>query len=217
MWFSLPGDLPSSAAFSRLRWQSEMPRSCARGLLSSWQKMQLNRSLQLRWGRGFLQPFIVPRKAVAFGQSWICKSWIGPFTSSRSRCWRRGASSDASYPRIGLQWSTWRMLAFMSRFSLDADRSSVCVRGAGMAVRVLPFELSSLSPRVFTKSQRAPCPITGSVHKDPRLSQAWPAHENSCAITGTWCSGTSASWGFGSTGKRASSPLCRESLFSVWS
>ncbi len=31
------------------------------------------------------------------------------------------------------------------------------------------------------------------------------------------CSGTSASWGFGSNGKRASSPLCRGSLFSVWS
>ncbi len=31
-------------------------------------------------------------------------------------------------------------------------------------------------------------------------------------ITGTWCSGTSASWGFGSTGKRASS--CGENLFS---
>ncbi len=41
--------------------------------------------------------------------------------------------------------------------------------------------------------------------------------ESSCAITGTWCFGTSASWGFGSTGKRASSPQCRETLFSVWS
>ncbi len=30
-------------------------------------------------------------------------------------------------------------------------------------------------------------------------------------------SGTSASWGIGSNGKRASSPLCRGSLFSVWS
>ncbi len=52
---------------------------------------------------------------------------------------------------------------------------------------------------------------------DPQLSRAWPARENSCAITGTWCFGTSASWGFGSTGQRASSPLRRESLFLVWS
>ncbi len=38
--------------------------------------------------------------------------------------------------------------------------------------------------------------------------------ENRCAITGgTWCASTSASWGFGSAGKRASSPLCRENNF----
>ncbi len=49
------------------------------------------------------------------------------------------------------------------------------------------------------------------------LGHAWPARENSCAITGTWCFSTSASWGFGSTGKRESSPLRRESLFLVWS
>ncbi len=39
MRFSSPGDLPSSAAFSRLQWQSETHLSCARRLLSSWQKM----------------------------------------------------------------------------------------------------------------------------------------------------------------------------------
>ncbi len=32
-----------------------------------------------------------------------------------------------------------------------------------------------------------------------------------------WCSRTSASWAFGSTGKRANSSRCRGSLFSVWS
>ncbi len=37
--------------------------------------------------QGFYSPyFIVPRKAVAFGQSWICESRIGPFSSSHSRC-----------------------------------------------------------------------------------------------------------------------------------
>ncbi len=52
MRFSSPGDLPSSAALSRLRWQSETHLSCARRLLSSWQRMQSSRSLQPRWGRG---------------------------------------------------------------------------------------------------------------------------------------------------------------------
>ncbi len=40
---------------------------------------------------------------------------------------------------------------------------------------------------------------------------------NSFANTGIWCSVTSASWAFRSTGKRANSPQCRGSLFSVWS
>ncbi len=40
---------------------------------------------------------------------------------------------------------------------------------------------------------------------------------NSCAHTGTWCSGTSASWAFGSTGKRANSCQRRGSLLSAWS
>ncbi len=103
-WFSSPGDLPSSTAFSRRRWQSGTPLSCARRLLSSWQRMQSSRSLQLRWGRGFTAlTSSYPRKVVAFGQSWICESWTGLYTSSRSRCWRTGAWSNAFSPRIGLQ------------------------------------------------------------------------------------------------------------------
>ncbi len=46
--FSSPGDLPSSTAFSRRWWQSGTPLSCARRLLSSWQRMQSSRSLQPR-------------------------------------------------------------------------------------------------------------------------------------------------------------------------
>ncbi len=46
--FSSPGDLPSPTAFSRRRWQSGTPLSCARRLLSSWQRMQSSRSLQPR-------------------------------------------------------------------------------------------------------------------------------------------------------------------------
>ncbi len=45
---SSPGDLSSSTVFSRCRWQSGMPLSCARRLLSSWQRMQSSRSLQPR-------------------------------------------------------------------------------------------------------------------------------------------------------------------------
>ncbi len=63
-----------------------------------------------------------PRKVVAFGQSWICESWTGLCTSSRSRCWRTGAWSNAFSPRIGLQRSTWRTLTFTFRSFRDTDR-----------------------------------------------------------------------------------------------
>ncbi len=72
--FSSPGDLPSSMAFSRRWLQSGTPLSCARRLLSSWQRTQSSRSLQPRGGRGFiaLTPSY-PRNVVAFDQSWICE------------------------------------------------------------------------------------------------------------------------------------------------
>ncbi len=60
MGFSSPGDLPSSTAFSRLRWQSRTPLSCARRLLSSWQRMPVPPA-EMR--QGFYSPyFIVPKK-----------------------------------------------------------------------------------------------------------------------------------------------------------
>ncbi len=86
-----------------------------------------------------------------------------------------------------------------------------------MAVQGPPLRALPVRPCLHEDRGGCPCPVTGSGHQDPQLSRAWPARENSCAITGTWCFGTSASWGFGSTGKRASSPLRRESLFLVWS
>ncbi len=45
---SSPGDLPSSAAFLSLWWQSKTHLSCMRRLLSSWQRMQSSRYLQPR-------------------------------------------------------------------------------------------------------------------------------------------------------------------------
>ncbi len=153
MRFSSPGDLPSSTAFSRRRWQSGMPLSCARRLLSSWQRMQSSRSLQPRWGRGFTAlTSSYPRKVVAFDQSWICESWTRLYTSSHSRCWHTGAWSNASSPRIGLQRSTWRTLTFTFRSFHNTWGPFLWFAFEGWAwqYRVLPFGLS-LSPHVFTK------------------------------------------------------------------
>ncbi len=55
--FSSPGDLSSSAAFLRLRWQPRMLLSCTRRLLSSWPVPPS----EMR--QGFYSPyFIVPKK-----------------------------------------------------------------------------------------------------------------------------------------------------------
>ncbi len=77
--------------------------------------------------------------------------WTGPFTSSRSGCWCRDASFNASVPLIGLQRSTWRKPTSMSRSSLDTDRfSALRSKDEHTSTRPFPFGLSLL-PRVFTK------------------------------------------------------------------
>ncbi len=48
------------------------------------------------------------------------------------------------------------------------------------------------------------------------IGLSWPNPESSCAITGTWCFGTSASWGFGSTGKRAHPDLVSRTNAPPW-
>ncbi len=45
---------------------------------------------------------------------------------------------------------------------------------------------------------------------------SWPHHghdESSCVITGTWCSGTSSSWGFGSIWEKSKLSPCAEIYF----
>ncbi len=81
----------------------------------------------------------------------------------------------------------------------------------------LPFGLS-LSARVFTRSRRVPLPRYGKWASGSfNCLEHGPHARTVMRSQGPGAIGTSASWGFGSTGKRASSPLRRESLFLVWS
>ncbi len=151
--FGSPGNPPGSAAFSR---QLEMPLSCTRRLLSYWRKMQSSLSLQLRWSLGFTAlTSSRPKKAVAFGQSWICES--GPSQAPCSRCWRRSASSDASSPRIGLQQSTWRTLTSMSLWRLRRVPlgKHVLVQHFGCFVHQ-PAGRSSITSHVTTRPPSLP-------------------------------------------------------------
>ncbi len=118
-WFSSPGDASSSAAFSRRRWQRGTLLSCARRLLSSWQRMQSCRSLQPRWEmrQGFYSPyFIVPKKGSGF--------W--PILDLRvlNRALHRLPFKMLTHKRmITCIRSTWRMCTFMFRSFCDTDRS----------------------------------------------------------------------------------------------
>ncbi|XDV39410.1 hypothetical protein PO909_008660 [Leuciscus waleckii] len=71
-------------------------------------------------------------------------------------------------------------------------------------------------PASLPKSRRLPLPRSGKwVFVFSTIStnvSFYLTLEICCADTETWCSGTSAIWGFESTGRRPSSPLCRASL-----
>ncbi len=82
----------------------------------------------------------------------------------------------------------------------------------GPALRAVP-----IAPCLHESSGGSPCSLerTGRAHSQlpRRLAQS----QDQLCEHRDWCSRTSASWAFGSTGKRANSCRCRGSLFSVWS
>ncbi len=85
----------------------------------------------------------------------------------------------------------------------------------GPALRAVP-----IAPCLHESSGGSPCSLerTGRAHSTTSTTGSyWLSLRISYANTGIWCSRTSASWAFGSTGKRANSCRCRGSLFSVWS
>ncbi len=116
----------------------------------------------------------------------------------------------------------WLNLAEMK----DVDKARFLDTPATLS-RALPSSsrpLELLRPMLNRHLGRHVEPFTGergSRRSDPDAGNPemleFALSEQCGAITGTWCFGTSASGGFESTGKRASSPLCRESLFTVWS
>ncbi len=216
--FSSSGDLPSSAAFSRLRWQLGMLLSCARRLLSSWQGC--NRAgPSSRDEAGVLQPLFHRTQE----RRW---SSTNPGLRLLNRALHRLLFKMLTHRRMikCIQPQDWFAAidlkdAYFHVSILPRHRPFLRFASEGRAwqYRVLPFGLSLFS-RVFTKIvEGALAPLREVGIRISTVSSMASARGNSCAITGTWCFGTSASWGFGSTGKRASSPLRRESLFLVWS
>ncbi len=165
--------------------------------------------------------FIVPKKSGGYDQSWTCVFSTGPFTISHSGCWGRDTFLNASILSIGLQWSTWRTCTFMSLSSLNTGRFSY-LRSKGEHIGTRSSTSGCLCHLVSSpRSWRQPLFHLGkevfAFSTTSMTGSYWPSLEGSYVNTSTQCSGTSASWGFGSAGKITNSPLCRESLFSVCS
>lgn len=94
--------------------------------------------------------------------------------SYSSKCSRRNASSCAFAPWIGLQWSTWSMCTFMSRFYLDTDRSYV---------------LLSRVEHISTRSSSLGCPCLLA-----SLPKSWRARSGRWAFASrSWCQDVSGS------------------------
>ncbi len=123
-------------------------------------------------------------------------------------------------PQVRSAALTWRPVLPCVDPSVPQAIPAVCVRKTSISVQVLPFGLS-LSPRVFTKvAEAALVPLREQGVRILNYLDDWltlaQSQDQLCEHR-DWCSRTSASWAFGSTGKRANSCQCRGSLFSVWS
>ncbi len=85
----------------------------------------------------------------------------------------------------------------------------------GPALRAVP-----IAPCLHESSGGSPCSLERSGVRILNYLEDWlilaQSQDQLCEHR-DWCSRTSASWAFGSTGKRANSCRCRGSLFSVWS
>ncbi len=210
--FSSPGDLPSSTPFSRRRWQSGTPLSCARGLLSSWQRMQSSRSLQPRWGR-VLQPFILPKKGG--GLRPILDLWV--LNRALHKLPFKMQAHFQMHP--GLVCSDRPEGCLLSCFDPSATQTvpAVYVRRSGMAVRSPPLRALPVSPCVHEGRRRRPYPVTGSGRQDPqlprRLAYPSPIQRAVGRSQGLGASAPQPVGASGQLGKEQALP-CAENLFS---
>ncbi len=98
---------------------------------------------------------------------------------------------------------------------------TVCILGLGMVVQGPPPWALPVSPCLYEGHRGRPYPATGSGRQGPqlprRLACLGPIQRAVVRSQGLGASAPQPVGASGQTGKGASSPLCRESLFSVWS
>ncbi len=131
--------------------------------------------------------------------------WLCLVESGSSRFLYSRLASSATQP------VTWPSSSRLHRSRLRRYNTS-CLGG-----QLLPPPVRRLQRPACSSPRAAPCIHPRTAYAAASKSGAVELGVGSYANTGIWCSRTSASWAFGSTGKRANSCRCRGSLFSVWS
>ncbi len=169
--FSLPGILSSSGTFGSLGVEQRCPcLACRIAVLVAKDAIEPVPPAEIK--SGFYSPLLhrTQERRWVTTQSWTCAFWTGPFTSSRSGCWRRDAFFNASTFSIGLQQSTWRTPPYMSRSSLDTDRSFSALRSKDEHIR---YKATPRAIPVASYLQQvrggSPCSVKGSRHSHSQL------------------------------------------------
>ncbi len=210
MRFSSPGVLPSSGASTSQQWRQRCPW-LVRGISVLLAKDVMVPVPPADMKAGFFSPyFIVPKKS----------GGLRPILGLRILMLMQNRVFGCIRPQVRSAALTWRPVLPCVDPSVPQAIPAVCVQRTSISVQVLPFGLS-LSPRVFTKvAEAALVPLREQGVRILNYLDDWlilaQSQDQLCEHR-DWCSRTSASWAFGSTGKRANSCRCRGSLFSVWS
>ncbi len=186
--------------------------------LSYWRRTWWYRSLQPIWRQGFSAlTSLCPRKAGGLRPILGLRILNWAFHKPPFKMLMQNRVFGCIRPQVRSAALTWRPVLPCVDPSVPQAIPAVCVRRTSISVQVLPFGLSLL-PRVFTKvAEAALVPLREQGVRILNYLDDWLSLRISYANTGIGSSRTSASWAFGSTGKRANSCRCRGSLFSVWS
>ncbi len=216
--FSSPGDLPSSTAFSRRRWQSGTP-CLARGDCCPPGKGCNRAGPSSRDEAGVLQPLLHRTQ-----ERWWPSA--NPGSASLEPGFTQAPVQDADAQAHDQMHSAPELVCsyrpdgrLLSRFDPSTTQtvSTVCIRRTGMAVQGPPLWDLPVSPCVHEGRRRRPYPVMGGGRQDPqlprRLTYPSPIQRAVGRSQGLGASSPQPVGASGQLGKDQALP-CAENLFS---
>ncbi len=213
MRFSSPGVLPSSGASTSQQWRQPMPMTCERNLCPTGEGRDGTGPSSRYEGRVF-QPLL----HCAQEKRWVTTNLGSAHLDAQDAHAEprlRMHPSPSSVCSIDLKTRTSMCRSFRATGHSCGLRSKDEHISTGPALRAVP-----IAPCLHESSGGSPCSLERQGVRILNYLDDWlilaQSQDQLCEHR-DWCSRTSASWAFGSTGKRANSCRCRGSLFSVWS